>query len=262
MIYKEATLDVLVRQQIQLRPNNFETQDLNSYLKENKEQILSICNRIIENEDFNDIHFIEYIRILIQHPEYDLFTERLFKKIDIILVINEFYLFLQRNPGNLLLNKISVPELIKRNDEISWSIIARLIAINEVDCKDVFVNFFNANLSNRLFIEILELILSIISIIRWSDEMTLDLISKSKNIIASYHFEKKMLMYEVIKKKIIANLSVLFLLIFDEDLLSSFGDINFCCSIIHQIRKHFPNDKEFEKYFDMYKFNNSINPDQ
>ena len=60
MIYKEATLDVLVRQQIQLRPNNFETQDLNSYLKENKEQILSICNWIIENVQF--IQFVQSIR--------------------------------------------------------------------------------------------------------------------------------------------------------------------------------------------------------
>ena len=39
----------------------------------------------------------------------------------------------------------TIDMLLSLNDEISWSIIARLIAINEVDCKDVFVNFFNAN---------------------------------------------------------------------------------------------------------------------
>lgn len=143
--------------------------------EKNGEEILDICNIIasgqIQNLNFENIK--EYIEKLIHFPEYDYITEKLFKLIDPLILIEEFSEFLKRNQGNSLLKIINVGKINQKNDEIIWNIIGQLIILRKIDISEIIYSFFDANISDNLFEEILDIIFSIIIITKTSEENVL-----------------------------------------------------------------------------------------
>ena len=207
----------------------------------NKEKIYDICNKLITKQNIKYQKIAKYINILIKYPEYDFLIEKLFNTINPMNLIEPFTIFIQRNPGNISLKEINVPKLLENNDEISWNLICKIIFMPEVNFKEIFERLFNARISNQLFSELLNLSLSVIMMVPWTNHMILEFILQTKKMVTNYDFNKKSLIYQIILRK-----NNLFLLLFNEESISLFGNIDCNISIMLQIRELFSNDAEFK----------------
>ena len=99
----------------------------------------------------------------------------------------------------------TIDMLLSLNDEISWRKIGKMIVCRDIDIKNIFIQFFNSKVSNELFRELCDLIISI-AILTWNNQTILEYISKSQNLISSMQFEKKEILYRIMKRKIKSNI--------------------------------------------------------
>lgn len=156
-------------------------------------------------------------------------------------------IFIQRNPGNIILNTVDFEELLGRNDEFSWSIISKLIILQKADIIETFENIFGANISTNLFKEIFELITSIIIITDLPCQMILPSIQNAKKTILNCSYDKKEIIYEILIRK--TKYYAFLFLLNDETFIALNGDIELCASIILKIKDDFPDNEKFDDYF-------------
>lgn len=127
--------------------------------------------------------------------------------IDLFDAINQFEIFSKRNSKHNLLKKLNTNAFFQRNDEISWNIISKIILCQEISCDIVFKKLFSANISNKLYDEILDTMILLIQLNEFSDKNILRIITESNS--ASYqivHLSKKRFYTKQLKKKLFVEL--------------------------------------------------------
>lgn len=131
MNYKDDENQLKQNRQILMITNIIDAhQNENEEVNEKEEEeIFDICNKIAscQYKNMSTDNIIQSINKLINYPQYDFITEKLFNMINPLVLRKHLLTFIRRNEGSILLNKINSNEVLKVNDEISWNIIAQMI---------------------------------------------------------------------------------------------------------------------------------------